>query len=76
MLSKLKSRVKKSRGNDIEWSNLGGDQITHFVGYIENPNAKNSYYNCKKTRTTFDARPSLCVSSVNIRKTQIGQAAT
>jgi len=74
VLSKPELGVKKSRGNDIEWSNLGRDQTTHFVGDIESPNVENSYYNCKKIGITFDARPTLCVSSVNKEKTQIGQA--
>jgi hypothetical protein len=71
MLSKLGSRAKKPRGNDIEWSNLGGNQTTHFVGYVESFNAKNSYYNCKKIGTTSYVRPTLCISLANKRKTQI-----
>jgi hypothetical protein len=35
--------VKKLGKSDIEWSNPCGDQVTHFVGYIESLNAKNSY---------------------------------
>jgi hypothetical protein len=34
--------VKTLRRSDIEWSNLYGDQATHFVGYIESLNVKNS----------------------------------
>jgi hypothetical protein len=55
-IRKHKSRVKKPKGSDIKWSNLYGNQATHFNGYIKNPNAKNFYYNHKKTPTTFDAR--------------------
>jgi hypothetical protein len=65
VLSKLGSRVEKPRGNDIEWSNLGENQTTHFVGYVESLNTKNSYYNYKKIRTTSNARPILCVSLAN-----------
>jgi len=30
------------------------------------------FYNCKKTRTTFDARLTICISFANERKTQEG----
>jgi hypothetical protein len=64
---KPESRVKKSKGSDIEWSNPYGDQVTHFTNYIEM-----SYYNCTKIRITFNARPTICVSSAIKGKTQVG----
>jgi hypothetical protein len=42
------SRVRKPRRSDIKWSNPYGNQVTHFIGYIENPNFENSSCNCKK----------------------------
>jgi hypothetical protein len=65
-------KIKKPRRSDIEWSNPYGSQVTHFVGCIENPNVENSFYNCKKIRTTFDAKPTICVSFANEKKTQAG----
>jgi hypothetical protein len=52
-------KVRKSKGSDIKWSNPYGDQTTHFVGCIESPNVHNSCYNHKKTKTTYNAGPSL-----------------
>jgi hypothetical protein len=40
-----KPRVKKIRGSDIMWSNLCGNQVTHFINCTENLNGKNSYCN-------------------------------
>jgi hypothetical protein len=71
-IQKLELGVRKLGGNDIKWSNLCGDQVTHFVGYSKRFNVKNFYDNHKKTRTTFDANPIMCVSSTNERKTQAG----
>jgi hypothetical protein len=69
-----KSRIKKPRGSDIELSNPYGDQATHFVGCIENPNAENSSHNHRKIGITFDARPTICISFVNKIKTQVDWA--
>ncbi len=71
---KLKLGVRKLKGNDIECSDLCGDQIMHFIGYIESPNAKNSCYNRKKIGTTSNARPTICVSFANKWKTQVCSA--
>jgi hypothetical protein len=68
-------KIRNPRGSDIEWSNPCGDQVTHFIGYIERPDVENSSYNCKKTRTTFDARLIICVSFANEGKTKIGWVA-
>ncbi len=53
-------------------SNPYRNQATHFVGYTESLNDKNSCYSRKKIGTTFDVRPTICVSSTN--KTQVGWA--
>jgi hypothetical protein len=63
--------VKKPRRNDIEWSNPWRNQATHFVGYTKSLNA-NNFYNCKNTIATFDVRLTICVSSTNEVKTQVG----
>jgi len=47
------------------------NQATHFGGCIENYNVNKSSYNCNKTKTTFDARPIICVSFANEEKTQV-----
>jgi hypothetical protein len=69
---KPNSRVRKLGRNYIEWFNPCGDQTTHFDTYIENPNVDNSSCNHKNVRTTFDAKPTICVSSAKERKTKIG----
>jgi len=61
-IRKPKSRIKKSRGNDIKWSNLCENQATHFASYLKSLNADNSSYNCKNIRSTYDVRPIICVS--------------
>ncbi len=74
MCQKLKKpdlKVKKLRKRDIEWSNPYRDQPTHFVGYTESLNVENFCCNCKKIITTFNAGPTICISSVNKRKTQV-----
>jgi hypothetical protein len=38
---------------------------------IKSHNVKKFSYNRKKTGITFDARPAICVSSTNERKTQV-----
>jgi len=53
-IQKSKLGVRKPKGIDIKWSNPYGNQPTHFDGYIESHNTKNSSYNLKKTRTTQD----------------------
>jgi hypothetical protein len=68
---KPKSRVRKLRGSDLKWSNPCGDQTSHFVGYTKSPNAQNFCCNSKKTKTTSYARSSICISSINERKTQV-----
>jgi hypothetical protein len=40
--------VKKHGRNDIDWFNPYENQTTHFVDYIESPNAPNSFYNSQK----------------------------
>jgi hypothetical protein len=74
-IQKPESKIKKPRGSDIKWSNPCGNQITHFTNYTKSPNAKNPYSNCKKTITTSDAKPTICVSSTNEGKTQVGWVA-
>jgi hypothetical protein len=69
-IQKPKLGIRKLRRSDIKWSNPYGDQVTHFTSYTKKFNAKNSYCNHKKTRTTFDAKPIICVSSTNKGKTQ------
>jgi hypothetical protein len=71
-IQKPKLGVKNPRGSDIEWSNPYGDQATHFDGCIESPNADNSSYNRKNARTTYNARPIICVSFAKEGKTQVG----
>ncbi len=65
-VSKPRLKMKKLKGNDIKWSNLGKNQTTHFVGYTEF-----FYYNCKINGSTCNVGPTLYVSSVNEGKTQI-----
>jgi hypothetical protein len=60
-------RVKKWKGSDIEWSNPYGNQVTHFINYIEK-----HYCNRKKIRTSSNARHIICISPANKGKTQIG----
>jgi hypothetical protein len=57
-------------------SNLCENQIMHFVSCIKNSNVENSCCNHKKIGTTFDAKPTICVSSTNKGKTQVGWATT
>ncbi len=70
-IQKLKLGVRKLRRGYIKWSNPCGNQATHFAGCTESFSAKNSSCNCKKIRTTFDARPIICISSTNEGKTQV-----
>jgi hypothetical protein len=71
-MQKPKLGIQKLRGSDIEWSNPYGKQITHFIGCIKSPNVKNYFCNCKKIGTTFDAKPTIYISSTNERETQVG----
>jgi hypothetical protein len=73
-IRKPKSTIRKLKGSDIKWSNLLGDQVTHFDGYTKSPNADNASYNCKNVKDTFDARLVICVSFAKERKTQVGWA--
>jgi len=66
--------VKSPRGSHIKWSNPYGDQTTHFIDYTKSPNAQNSCCNCKKTRTTSNVGPTICVTSANEGKMQVGWA--
>jgi len=50
--------------------------MTHFVNCTKSPNAPNFSYNCKKSNNTSRARPIMCVSSTNERKTQVRWATT
>ncbi len=47
-IRKLDLEVKTLRRSDIEWSKPYGDQATHFVGYIESLNVKNSCWDHQK----------------------------
>jgi hypothetical protein len=66
------SKVRKPRRNDIEWSNLWGDQATHFTSCTKRPSVDNSTYNCKNVGTTYNVGPIICVSSSKKMKTQVG----
>jgi hypothetical protein len=68
--------IRKLGGSDIEWSNLCGNQATHFNDCTKNPNVENSCCNHKKTRTTFDVGLTICVSSTNDGKTQVERVVT
>jgi hypothetical protein len=52
------------------------DQATHFVGYTKRPNVDNSSDNHKNVRNTYNVGPTICVSFVKERKTQVGWVAT
>jgi len=69
---KPKLKIRKQGGSDIKWSNLYWNQATHFTSYIKSLNAKNSCCNRKKQGTTFNAGLTICVSSTNKGKTQVG----
>jgi hypothetical protein len=71
-IRKPKLGIRKPRGSDIKWSNLLGDQATHFDGYTKNPNVNNSSYNRKNARTTSYAKLAICVSFTNEGKIQVG----
>jgi hypothetical protein len=71
-LQKPKSWIKKLKGSDIKWSNLYGNQATHFANCIESPNANNSSYNYKNVRTASNVGPTICLSSAKEGKTQVG----
>jgi hypothetical protein len=62
--------VKKFKGSDINRSSPYGDQATHFIDYIESLNTPNPSNNL--TSNTSRARPTMCVSSANEGKTQVG----
>lgn len=49
-----------------------GNQMTHFIGWVKNLNVVNFACNCKKVGTTFEIGPTICVSSMNEGKTQVG----
>jgi hypothetical protein len=68
-IQKSKLGVRKLEGIDIMWSNLYGNQPTHFVGYNESLNTKNSSYNPSKIGTTSNVRPTLYISLANEKKT-------
>jgi hypothetical protein len=70
-IQKPKLKVRKLGKNDIKWFNLCGYQTTHFVGCIISLNVENSYCNHKKTRTTSDVKPTICISFANKGKTQV-----
>ncbi len=63
------SCVKKHGVSYMDESNPYGDQTTHFINWMESPNATNSTYNHKKMGTTFETWPTICVSSTNERNT-------
>jgi hypothetical protein len=42
-----------------------------FIGYIEKLNVDNSSCNYKSIGTTFDVRPTICVSFTKERKIQV-----
>jgi hypothetical protein len=43
---------------------------------VESPNVTNFAYNCKKTSTTSEGGPTICISSTNEKKTQVGHVAS
>ncbi len=67
----LNWELKKLKGSDIEWLNLCGHQVTHFVGCIRSLNVDNSFCNHKNVKTTFDMKLIIFVSSTKERKTQV-----
>jgi len=70
-IQKLELGVKKPRGSDIEWLNLCGHEVTHFVGCIGSLNVDNSSCNHKNVKTTFNMKLIIFVSSTKERKTQV-----
>jgi hypothetical protein len=48
--------------------------VTHFTGCTESTNVPNSSYNRKKIGNTFEAIPTMYISSANKGKTQLGWA--
>ncbi len=66
------SSVKNHGGNDINQSNLYEEQVTHVANYTKSPKAINFFYNHKKNRYHVKTLPTMCVSSVNEGKTQVG----
>jgi hypothetical protein len=64
--------VKKLGGSDMDGFNPCGNQMTHFIGWVKNLNVVNSTCSCKKVATTFEIRPTICVSSTSEGKTQVG----
>ncbi len=72
---KPNSSVRKFGRHDINWSNPYGDHAKHFVGCTKSLNAINSSCNHKKG-TTSKAWPTMCISSTNEGKTQVGWSIT
>ncbi len=67
-----RTKMQKNMKEVIQTSlTLCGDQATHFVGCTKSPNAPNSY-NRIKINNTFEAGPTMRVSFVNERKSQVG----
>jgi hypothetical protein len=75
-IQRLDSSVRKPRGNDIYSSNPYGNQATHFISCIENPNAPNSSCNCKKIGNTSKVGLIMCISFANKGETQVGWVVT
>ncbi len=53
--------VRKPRRNDMDGSNPDGNQITYFVGWVENLNVTNFACNYKKSNITFETKLTICV---------------
>ncbi len=70
-IRKPELKVKKPKGSDINWSNLWGNQVTHFAGYTESPNVNNSSCNHYNAKTTSNVGPTICVSFAKEGKTQV-----
>jgi hypothetical protein len=70
--TKTQVKVKTLRGSDLKWFNFCVQTKLHIRWCTKNLTVENSYCNCKKVGITFDARPTICVSFTNKRKTQIG----
>jgi hypothetical protein len=70
-IRKLVLCVKKLGGSDMDKFNPCGDQVTHFMNWMESPNVANSIYDRKKMDTTSKIWTTICVSSESERKNQV-----
>jgi len=51
--------VTKHGGNDMDRFNPCGNQVTHFINWMENLNVANFAYKQKKVGTTFETWPTI-----------------